>query len=390
MKVISKHFLITLLLIGLTASAQEPSRQTVTLPSTYETVTVRPVGGTKVRNVVLMIGDGMSLAHIAALRTVNKGHINLSNAQGTGLVITTALDKLVTDSAAAATAMSTGHKARYHTLAVDSLDRPYATIIDYAHSAGLGTGVISTCRLYDATPAAFLAHSSEREAPYEIIGQFPDSHCDLIMGGGAKVFADRPDGRNIFQEMKEKGYRVTRSLKDFAAGEKSSSGRELCVYAEKDVPVPLERGELLSDASRLALDHLAKQTPEGFFLMIEGSQLDDYGHTNDLDLLMQETADFDRAIGAVMKWAEEDGETLVIVTADHETGGLTVLGGDEEKGEVEGNFSTGGHSGVLVPIYLYGPSSDYFTGIYHNTEIYNKVMHLLGLSERCTHETARP
>ena len=91
-----------------------------------------------------------------------------------------------------------------------------------------------------------------------------------------------------------------------------------------------------------------------------------------------------------MKWAEEDGETLVIVTADHETGGLTVLGGDEEKGEVEGNFSTGGHSGVLVPIYLYGPSADYFTGIYHNTEIYHKVMHLLGLSERCTHETARP
>ena len=105
---------------------------------------------------------------------------------------------------------------------------------------------------------------------------------------------------------------------------------------------------------------------------------------------MQETADFDRAIGAVMKWAEEDGETLVIVTADHETGGLTVLGGDEEKGEVEGNFTTGGHSGVLVPIYLYGPSADYFTGIYHNTEIYHKVMHLLGLSERCTHETARP
>ena len=91
MKVLSKHILITLLLIGLTASAQEPSRQTVTLPSTYETVTVRPVGGAKVRNVVLMIGDGMSLAHIAALRTVNKGHINLSNAQATGLVITTAL-----------------------------------------------------------------------------------------------------------------------------------------------------------------------------------------------------------------------------------------------------------------------------------------------------------
>lgn len=382
MKSIQKYLLLPLLLLAgtLYTTAQERKYQTVTLPSTYETVKVRPIGGTKVRNVVLMIGDGMSLAHIATLRTANKGRLNLANAQATGLVITTALDSLITDSAAAATAMSTGHKARYHSLAVDTLDRPYPTIVDYAHSAGLGTGVVSTCRLWDATPAGFLAHSPEREAPLEIVGQFPESNCDLIMGGGAMAFTGRPDGRDLFREMKEAGYSVTRSLDDFERD--AQPARALCVYAEKDVPLPLERGDMLSRASRLALEHLSTHSPEGFFLMIEGSQLDDYGHTNDLDLLMQETADFDRAIGEVMKWAEADGETLVIVTADHETGGLTLVGGSEEEGCAVGHFSTGGHSGTLVPIYLYGPASDYFTGIYHNTEIYHKMMRLLGLSER--------
>lgn len=369
---------------SLTATAQNRVTQHVTLPSTYEPVQVRPVGGTKVRNVVLMIGDGMSLAHIATLWTANEGRINLTNAQATGLSITTASDRLITDSAAAVTAMSTGHKARYHTLAVDSLGRPYRTIVDYAHAAGLGTGVISTCRLYDATPAGFLAHHQDRNAKYDIIGQFPESHCDLIMGGGAKAFVDRPDGRDLFAEMETAGYQVTRSLEDFASKANDAPAQVLCVYADKDVPEPQVRGDLLPRAARFALDHLQRHSPEGFFLMIEGSQLDDYGHSNDLNLLMQETADFDRTIGEVMKWAEADGETLVIITADHETGGLTLVGGDATTGEVEGCFSTGGHSGTMVPVFLYGPASDYFTGVYHNTEIYHKMMHLLGLSERCS------
>lgn len=378
--------LLLFLLCPLLSPAQEREAryQTVSLPSTYETVRVKPIAGSRVRNVVLMIGDGMSLSHIAALRTVNKGAVNLAQAQAAGLVITTALDSLITDSAAAATAMSTGHKARYHTVAVDSLDRPYPTLIDHAHRAGLAAGVVCTCRLWDATPAAFLAHTPEREAPYEIIGQFPESNCDLLMGGGAMAFTGRPDGRDLFREMEAKGYRVSRSLEECAAQEQHASpgDKVLCVYAEKDVPLPLERGNLLPDASRLALDHLRRMSPRGFFLMIEGSQLDDYGHTNDLDLLMQETADFDRTVGEVMKWAEADGETLVIVTADHETGGLTLVGGSEKEGKAVGHFSTGGHSGTIVPAYLYGPSSDTFTGIYHNTEIYHRIMHLLHLSEQ--------
>lgn len=114
-------------------------------------------------------------------------------------------------------------------------------------------------------------------------------------------------------------------------------------------------------------------------MMIEGSQLDDYGHFNDLDLLMQETHDFDRTVGEVFKWAAKDGETLVVVTADHETGGLTLVDGDKDKGEIQCKFSTTGHSGVMVPVYAFGPGSEYFTGIYENTAVFEKIKKLLNL-----------
>lgn len=113
--------------------------------------------------------------------------------------------------------------------------------------------------------------------------------------------------------------------------------------------------------------------------MIEGSQLDDYGHFNDLDLLMQEVHDFDRTIGRMLQWAEANGETLVVVTADHETGGLTLVGGDKNENTITGKFSTGGHSGVMVPVYSYGPGSQEFGGIYENTSIFDKIKKLLKL-----------
>lgn len=138
------------------------------------------------------------------------------------------------------------------------------------------------------------------------------------------------------------------------------------------------RGEVLGDASMKAIELLSKNK-KGFFLMVEGSQLDDYGHFNDLDLLMQEVHDFDRTVGRILQWAEKDGETLVIVTADHETGGLTLVGGDKNTNTIVGKFSTGGHSGVMVPVYSYGPGSQDFGGIYENTSIFDKIKKLLKL-----------
>lgn len=366
---------LILLILCSTSSAQD-KKQKDSLPAVYEKVHVKPIGGNKVKNVILMIGDGMSLSHVANLWTANKGAVNLENAQAIGLSKTYTADRLITDSAASGTAMATGQKTNYHYLGVDPLGNPLPTIVDYAHQKGLSSGVVVTCRLNDATPSAFLAHNIDRDAAYDVVADYPTSHCDVIIGGGGKVFEHRPDGRNIYNEMKGKGYMIAKSMDEVKS---VGSGRLLAVLAPNDMPEPLERGNYLTDASLEAI-RLLSQNKEGFFLMIEGSQLDDYGHSNDLDLLMQETADFDRTVGAVMKWAEQDGETLVIVTADHETGGLTLVGGDFRQGETIGSFSTDGHSGVMVPVYTYGPGSLLFTGIYENTDIFARMMQVLGLS----------
>ena len=122
---------------------------------------------------------------------------------------------------------------------------------------------------------------------------------------------------------------------------------------------------------------LMNQNKNGFFMMIEGSQLDDYGHFNQLDLLMKETLDFDQTVGEVMKWAAKDGETLVVVTADHETGGLTLVNGNKEEGRVECCFSSKDHTGAMVPVYAFGPGAENFTGIFENTDVFKKIKKLM-------------
>ena len=155
---------------------------------------------------------------------------------------------------------------------------------------------------------------------------------------------------------------------------------------EVDTPLPADRGDRLAQSTLKGLDLLkaqsSKQTPKGartkgFFFMVEGSQLDDYGQVNDLPMLMQETHDFDRTVGAVLEWAARDGETLVVVTADHETGGLTLIDGNLERGEVQCKFSTTGHSGIMVPVYAYGPGASLFDGVYTQGEVNEKIKQLL-------------
>ena len=202
-----------------------------------------------------------------------------------------------------------------------------------------------------------------------------NSKVDYVFGGGSKLFENRKDGRNVFKELRKKGFQTPRVWEDI---EKIKSGKVFAVVDSVDTPLPAIRKDLLARASLKGIE-LLNQNKNGFFMMIEGSQLDDYGHFNDLDLLMQETHDFDRTIGKIYEWAARDGETLVIVTADHETGGLTLVDGDLEKGKIVCKFSTDGHSGVMVPVYAFGPGSENFNGIYENTAIFDKIKNLLNL-----------
>ena len=367
--------LIGLLHVGANAQDKKDKEQTYIMECPYEVQNITPPQGKKVKNVILMIGDGMSLMHMYSAWTANRGKLYLDNCQAVGLSKTYCANRLITDSGAGGTAMATGQKTNYHSVGVDTLGHPLKSLVDLANAKEKSTGIAVTCRLWDATPADFCCHNVDRDKEEEIIADYVNSPADYVFGGGARLFEKRKDGRNIFQELNEKGYKTPRSWNEL---DTIRSGKVFAVPYPADTPIPSERGDLLARASLKGIE-LLDQNKNGFFMMIEGSQLDDYGHFNDLNLLMQETHDFDRTIGAIYKWAAKDGETLVIVTADHETGGLTLVDGNLKEGKIVCKFSTGGHSGVMVPVYAFGPGFQEFTGIYENTDIFNKIKKILEL-----------
>ena len=349
--------------------------QTYVMEKPYPVEKIVPPTGNKVKNVILMIGDGMSLMHVYSAWAANHGKLYLENCETTGLSKTYCANRLITDSGAGGTTMAIGKKTNYHSVGVDADGNPQPSLITLAKKKGLSAGVAVTCRLWDATPADFCCHNVDRDQEDEIIADYVNCDADYVVGGGAKKFENRKDGRNIFKELEQKGYQVARSWEEC---QKLKSGKIFAVTDSVDTPLPAERGDRLAQSALKGIE-LLNQNPKGFFMMIEGSQLDDYGHFNDLNLLMQETHDFDRTIGQVLKWAAKDGETLVVITADHETGGLTLVGGDKDKGEIKCKFSTTDHSGVMVPVYAFGPGSELFTGIYENTDIFHKIKSLLNL-----------
>ena len=360
---------------GVAQNSRTDKVQTYVMENPYPVEKIVPPTGTKVKNVILMIGDGMSLMHVYSAWTANRGKLYLENCEVTGLSKTYCANKLVTDSGAGGTAMAIGQKTNYHSVGVDVNGNPQPSLIKLAKQKGMSAGVAVTCRLWDATPADFCCHNTDRDNEDEIIADYVNCEADYVVGGGAKKFENRKDGRNIFKELEQKGYQIARSWEEC---KNLKSGKIFAVTDSVDTPLPAERGDRLAQSSLKGIE-LLSQNPNGFFMMIEGSQLDDYGHFNDLDLLMQETHDFDRTVGKILGWAAKDGETLVVVTADHETGGLTLIDGDKDKGEIKCKFSTTGHSGVMVPVYAFGPGAELFTGIYENTDIFHKIKSLLNL-----------
>lgn len=343
----------------------------------YETVKVKPVSGKKVKNVILMIGDGMGLVQVSAAWVANHGKLYIDNCTSSGFSRTWCANRLITDSGAAGTAMATGSKTNYHCISVDPQGNKLNSLTDVAHNRGLKTGIVVTCNLPDATPSAFCANNVDRDKEEEIAADYLTCNVDYIFGAGRERFNKRTDHRDLLAEMQQKGYQVCTTWDETS---KIKSGKVFSVPSEGQLDDAAKRGDVFGKVCMHAIG-LLSQEKKGFFAMFEGSRIDDFGHFNDLPRLMEEIFDFDQSIGKVMQWAEKDGETLVIILADHETGGLTLLGGDIKTGTVSGNFSTKDHSGIMVPVYAYGPRADEFSGIYENTEIFNKIVKLLNLNK---------
>lgn len=375
-----KHVALPALCIVLAALLSQCTHplQTFRMPSPYavERIAAQPQGG-RPRNIILMVGDGMSLAAMATAWTANRGRLNIENCPVAGLAKTYSANRLLTDSAAAATAFATGHKAENGHLGLDAGGSPHASILEIARRHGLSAGLVATCSILDATPAAFVAKKDDRHQWADIAAQYAASGVDFVCGGGRAGFTRRQDEKDLAQVLAGAGYQLPRTVAELQT---ISRGKVFALIADNDLPAPSERGDALTRAAQKAIELLGAN-PRGFFLMIEGSLIDDGGHENRLERMMDEIHDFDRTAGAVLRWAAADGETLVVITSDHETGGWTLLGGDIASGTVKGRFTTDGHSGVMVPVYAFGPGAEAFTGIFENTDLFAKMLAAFGFGD---------
>jgi alkaline phosphatase len=340
----------------------------------------------RAKNIILLIGDGMGVSQIQAGLTANKGNLHLLEFPVTGFSLTEASDQYVTDSGAGATALSIGRKTYNGAIGVDATGAAQETILETAEKKGLATGLVATCSITHATPASFIAHQAKRSLEEAIALDFLKTEADVFIGGGLRYFTQRQDGRNLLEELRSKGYQT---LADTTADMRQlGKGKLAALTADLHPPKMTEgRGDYLIRATQTALQIL-KQQPKGFFVMIEGSQIDWGGHANDTRYVTSEMIDFDQAIGEALRFARQDKNTLVIVTADHETGGMSLTAGSTAAGTVEARFTTGGHTGVMVPVFAFGPGAEAFSGIYPNTAIYTKMMQALGFTLPDTHPTA--
>ncbi|MEN8928036.1 MAG: alkaline phosphatase [Flavobacteriales bacterium] len=339
------------------------------------------------KNIILMIGDGMGISQITAGMYSNNNYLNLERCKVIGLIKTDSKNKLITDSAAGATAFATGKKTKNGMISQamsDSSD--YKTFVEYAEEHNKATGIIATSTVTHATPACFYAHYPKRyDANGPISAQFMNSGVEVLIGGGKHYFENRKDGRNLLTELEEKNYTV---LDTMTEGLNTENIEKLVYLYSPRQPGKLiftagdehpSRGPILPLATEKALEVLKKDT-NGFFMMVEGSQIDWGGHNNDSEYIINEVKDFDNAVQKVLDFAKLDGETLVIITADHETGGYAIIDGNKDGTNLKGGFSTKHHSAAMIPVFAYGKGAEAFGGIYDNTEIFNKMMDAFGYS----------
>jgi len=403
-------FVITLplVILALAANAQtssttpktessEPRVDTNDLRFYQPAITTEPYPLTSarmIRNVILCIGDGMGLSQVALARakaTGLGGKLTIERLPVTGLVRTHSANSCVTDSAAAGTALACGVKTNNGMIGVTPDEQGYCTILEAAQGKGMATGVVVTSTITHATPASFTAHVKSRKMEDKIAEQLLANRVNVILGGGRKFFlpkSDRDSARkdevNLMASAREAGYLCIET----ADALRSAHGPHILGLFQLDALKTTGPEPSLAVLTQKAIQVLKRVNREsiekksGFFLMVEGSQIDWACHANDAKAAVRQVLLFDQAVEAAVDFALRDGHTLVIVTADHETGGLTLAGGgNEDKGDAEFTvrWSTKGHTGTPVPIYALGPSASQFAGVCDNTDIPKRIARLLGL-----------
>ena len=341
----------------------------------------------KVKNVIYLIGDGMGLSQVSMAMLEGKfAPTAFDRSQNIALITTYSANNRVTDSAAAGTALATGHKTNNSMLGMGPDGEIYESIMARAKDQGYQTGLVVTVYLQHATPGAFYAHVPNRADVDVISKQFVESGVDVALGGGKKFFsADNGKGGTLIDDLRNLDYTVVYGMDELDG---IGSGKVVGLFSDEYMPTVLNgRDEnYLSDATKKALEILSNnsaKSKKGFVLMVEGSQIDTECHANNAAGVLAETQDFERAVAAAMNFADTHPGTLVVVTADHETGGLSITSNETDftlsESGIGYRFGTTGHSATLVPVYLYGAGAEKINGVMDNTDLPKKIAGLLNL-----------
>lgn len=352
------------------------------LPSLREIVNASHISGgysTGINKVIFMVGDGMGLTQITAGMYANNRRLNLERCRVIGLHKPYSGSHLVTDSAAGATAFSCGIKTYNYAVGVDMDTIPCKTILEEAIERGFATGIVATSTIVHATPASFYAHNFYRKNYEDIAEELVNSNIDYIVGGGLKYFRNRTkDDRDLTAEMDSIGYNISNYFLEDFEQIKPDKSAPFAFITSHDDPLPAASGrDYLLKATLDGLEYLNNKSESGFFFLVEGSQIDWGGHSNNGEFIISEMIDFDNTIGAVLRFADRNPGTLVIITADHEAGGCAIQP-ESSWDKMQFKFTTDGHTGTMVPVFAYGAGADLFAGIYENTAIYHKIKALLG------------
>lgn len=312
------------------------------------------------KNIILMIGDGNGLAQISATALANGGSLSLTQIRNIGFLKTQSGDDFTTDSAGGATAMATGEKVPNRAIGVNANGQSILNLTERLNADGFITAIITTDEITGATPASFYAHQKDRSMTDGILKDLQNSNLDFFMASGSG---------EKFSQNKLSGFKLVGSMDDIHTNRNKKIG---FLFPNDTIPAPLNIA-----VKNMLLNF--KRRKEPFFLMVEGAKIDSYGHANKIDGIIKEGIAFDKAVAEALKFADSNKNTLVIITADHETGGLTLPQGNLKRHIIEADFTTDDHTGIFVPIFAYGPQSQLFQGVYENNQIYYKISEALRL-----------
>ena len=366
----------------------------------------------QVKNVIYLIGDGMGFGAVSSLLLSEDSVTGFEQAPVIGLSETCSANNYVTDSPAGGTALACGIRTKNGYLGVDPEGKPLTSILRKAQAMGKRSGIVVNTVLTEATPAAFYAGVTSRSMSFDIAKQFTESGVDVAIGAGLEPFIKRPDSLDLTATLINKGYDVhldwktvlgTTSKKfvgilpmgdvhrrnesgNTTAG--AADGAEVCLAAKlaasseenSDTTRLSEPTVYLEKATAKALEVLSNDNRQGFFLMIESAIIDGYGHNNDSEGMIEEMREFDNTLRQLVAYVNQHPETLLVVTADHETGGTGVSYKSYEVGSttpVQLSFSTKGHTGTVVPVFAYGAGAEAFAGIMKNTDLPKKMEELM-------------